>query len=399
MTDINETPEEINNEAEPPETWSCDSCCNEFLVNDTDESDEHEYQPSFEIQSSTICDDCVAEYTTICCYCEEQFFTEDCRWLDDSDDYWCESCWDRRVSYCSRHDYHYSDSNGCYRCEDDPEEDEDEGLIKGYCYKPRAEFHFVSTRHGKKVILSNANAMPSSVDKPTLGIELETEAVHCDRYDGARLAQEIFGSLAYLKSDGSLNNGYEIVTHPFTLDYWRERVDTTRLRELANMGMRSSNTNTCGLHIHVGRKYFQKNITSMYRFMALFHANNEQWRKIAGRSESTYARWSDQERENMMDYIRYITTHGRIGQSANFDRYVALNLQNHSTIELRFFKGTLNARSLNARIEAVDAACRFARNMVYKGNIKQSYSWDKFRQFATDEGYTTFSEYATEKGV
>ena len=58
----------------------------------------------------------------------------------------------------------------------------------------------------------------------------------------------------YIKHDGSIDEGFEIVTHPMSLDYHKNNMPWERIFEKAlAMDYRSHQTSTCGLHIHVDR--------------------------------------------------------------------------------------------------------------------------------------------------
>lgn len=62
-------------------------------------------------------------------------------------------------------------------------------------------------------------------------------------------------SAIYCKRDGSLGDeGVEIVTHPATLNYHLTKLAWDRIIETAtDNGYTSHDTETCGLHVHVGR--------------------------------------------------------------------------------------------------------------------------------------------------
>ena len=61
----------------------------------------------------------------------------------------------------------------------------------------------------------------------------------------------------YCKHDGSLNDGFELVTHPMSLSYHRTEMPwEALLREAVRMGYLSHQSGTCGLHIHVSREAF-----------------------------------------------------------------------------------------------------------------------------------------------
>ncbi|MCU6720217.1 amidoligase family protein [Porcipelethomonas ammoniilytica] len=56
----------------------------------------------------------------------------------------------------------------------------------------------------------------------------------------------------YIKSDGSLDYGMELVSHSCSLEYYRQGMNWQKLmRKAAELGYRSHNTKTCGLHVHI----------------------------------------------------------------------------------------------------------------------------------------------------
>lgn len=58
----------------------------------------------------------------------------------------------------------------------------------------------------------------------------------------------------YIKTDSSLHDGLEIVTHPMTLDFHLHHFAWDKLLRTASaLGYRADDTETCGLHIHVNR--------------------------------------------------------------------------------------------------------------------------------------------------
>jgi hypothetical protein len=194
-----------------------------------------------------------------------------------------------------------------------------------------------------------------------------------------------------------------MVSHPMTLDYINGAFDFEALRQLADAGMRSARTRTCGLHVHLNKGFFRSAPTTAYRFMQMFYRNAEMWRSLAGRSNSSYAQWDLGEQDNMLGYTRSMADSLRTGNYNYFnrDRYVAVNLQQSHTIELRFFKGTLRPLTMQARLQAVHAVAEFAMSTKYKVNIKESASWEQFRNFTTDNAkkFGAFNTYASEKGV
>ena len=89
-----------------------------------------------------------------------------------------------------------------------------------------------------------------------LGVELEIDGAG-ESSDHARKIQ-CAGNRdcehIYIKHDGSLDDGLEVVTHPMTLSYhmsempWQAVIDKAR-----QLGYTSHQAGTCGLHVHVNR--------------------------------------------------------------------------------------------------------------------------------------------------
>lgn len=339
-----------------------------------------------------FCPDCDDEHT----YCTDcRLYVERGNMMDIGwDEMRCESCYDN-YTQCEYCDSTYNMENGP-ECSCEDEMQESSRLIHDYSFRPDPVFHGM-----RPDVLTNDIKMFTTMREPrrisVTGFELEMEADNCDLSEGAELATEIFGDSCYLKHDGSLSNGFEVVSHPMTKEYIQNVLPLARLRELSDMGMRSATTRTCGLHVHINKGFFEGRESSLYRFMSMFYRNTEQWKTLAGRSRSTYAQWDDHEATQMLRYAKGLRS-GERNQS-NGDRYVALNLQNRATVELRFFKGTLNPKTIQARLEGVHAVAEYSVSQMFNIKIQESHDWDRFRQFTKQNGYEAFDAYATTKGI
>jgi hypothetical protein len=287
--------------------------------------------------------------------------------------------------WCDDHDIHYQEDYGCDYCAE--EEDQEDSLVHDYSYRPSPVFRTLRDSTGRE---------PAGI--AFTGFELEMECERGSYSDCAEAAVNHF-PMAYLKHDGSLNHGFELVTHPMSLDFINGEVNFGALKTLADMGMRSAKTTTCGLHVHINKGFFRKAPSTAYRFMSLFYSNAEMWRRLAGRSSSSYAQWDIGEDTRLLTYTKGIRDNDMY--STNRDRYVAVNVQPTRTIELRFFKGTLRPLTLQARLQAVHAAAEYAMSTRYKVKVRDASSWEAFRNYTTDNDklYFAFNEYATEKGV
>ena len=396
--------ENLGHEREfPPTDVECSHCCDWFAIADgeisaRDCSTGSRHYASYSLQSADHERVENGHAVWICTDCEPQFvYCDDCGSSSHEDDMtsvtWsesvCESCRDDNYAWCDNHEQYYHNSDDCPDCGS-----ESSDLINDYSFRPNPTF-----------FLGSLGARKTSYTEPAhtsvTGFELEMEAVNCSVNEGAELANEMYEEECYLKHDGSLSDGFEMVSHPLSREYVDSVFNFEGLKKLSELGMRSAQTRTCGLHVHINRGFFEGRESSFYRFLSVFHNNSEQWRKLAGRSTSTYSRWTDEEAENMANYTKSFRNSSSITRNRviNNDRYVAINLQPSQTVELRFFKGTLRPLTMKARVEAVHAVAEFSVATRNNINIKASSDWDKFRQFAETNGYKAFSTYATEKGV
>lgn len=369
---IDQTNNNIVDDAVPDEpTYTCDWCNEGPLVRADLNGVTQRYG-----DSQLICNDCY-EDSFNCQSCGYEYHYEQANDMDGS--MYCDRC-HNNFEWCDHCERYYD--GDCPSCEQ-----YGDSRIHDYSFRPNPTFHI-----SRDLVTSRAPRAGVSVT----GFELEMEAVECDISDGATLASEAFAQWTYMKHDGSLNNGFELVSHPMSREYAVEVFPWQRLKELADLGMRSANTRTCGLHIHINKGFFANNPTTMYRFMSMFYRNADKWKAIAGRSHSSYANWSEYELDQLLRYTKGLKQRNHI---YNNDRYVALNLQNSNTIELRFFKGTLRPESFIARIEAVHAVAEYAQATRNNVSIKSAHDWERFREWTTRNGYTNFNNYAEIKGV
>jgi hypothetical protein len=387
--------ENNNEELPPPVHMMCSWCHSSFL--DTDECEASDYPDEDTTEWQVI--DWRGTETYICepCYDDHHVRCDDCScslhairdgYSSVGCDYVCEDCISDHYTWCDGCDeYRHYD----YPC--DCNDNDGGGFINSYSYNMKRGVLFYIA---KSNFSSNE---PSGL--VVTGFENEMECVNGDLAECAELAHDIYHPHGcVLKEDGSISHGFELVTSPMSLEYIQNVFPFDKMRDLAEHGMRSSMTTSCGLHVHINKGYFSNRHTSMYRFMAMFHRNNSIWQKIGGRTNSSYARWNDDEQQNMIEYVKYAHSQGIKGLQSNYERYVAINLQNTNSIELRFFKGTLRPLTLQARVEAVHAVAEYSVATRHNVNIKQAYDWERFRNWvASSKKYNAFHKYAETKGV
>lgn len=308
----------------------CDSCGEYF---DPDRNGLHDNW------GTNICPSCEDSYR-VCSDCG-RIIHEDYAWYDDdTDEYYCEDCWSNRTPK----------------------------YINSYGYKPYPIF---GTTHGNVTTYEDSDL--------TFGVELEIDDGNDIR--GCSVALHDLTDMLYQKHDGSLDDGIEIVTHPGTLAYhmtefpW-EDVCSTSLR----YGFRSHEAGTCGLHIHVGRKQLGNTdserkatvgkvvllVDRLWNYIARFsrRGGDFHWAErpgleyILSDSGMTGARLIDR-------VLRHEDDAGR---------YRAVNLQNSSTIEFRFNRGTLRKDTILASIQMASNLCLYAKNHALEDVL--GATWD-----------------------
>lgn len=333
----------------------------------------HEFVTMTRIEGDERCENCASEYYTenggshnfsTCESCDDTFHNDNGAWWNDS--LYCQNCYDNNVYTCNDCSDEYWDGNG-HDCSN--EDDDDNGSIHSYSYRPSPYFFGKGQYH--------------------LGFELEVESRDNSRYEGAEIAQSDLGSHAYMKDDGSLSNGFEIVTHPHTLEAYQTDFNWEFIPKLKRNGFRSWNTETCGLHVHVSRTAFGEGVSPWgradrdqiilrkqaheLRFMKLIYDNQRQVERIAGRSNNHYATFQD--KGKLVSKLKF-------GTQSN-GRYSAINTENDTTLEVRVFKGSLRKERVLSALEFVAASVEYTRDLKVTSK-NQALSWLRFTAYVSD---------------
>jgi hypothetical protein len=323
-----------------------------------------------DVDHNDMCSDCYAIWEdenpdwVACSTCETVLSSEDdltySSWLNESICSRCDQDRYYECSECGYEDHHFNlESHTCER------DVEDNSNIHDYSYKPRPKFHGDA--------------------KYYFGVELEVECRDSNYFDDAvdHVAYLTdHGDRAYLKSDGSLSYGFEIVTHPHSLKEMQEKFPWADiLSYLKSNRFRSWNTSTCGLHVHVSRSAFSGGTITLreshqIRFMKLIYDNERQITRLAGRS-SNYATFSDKGK---------IIPKVKNGDQSN-GRYAAVNIENDETLEVRVFRGSLRYERVLSAVELVHAAVEYTRDL--KMSVKHKpLSWARFVAYVSEHSDT-----------
>lgn len=293
-----------------------------------------------------LCNDCFHRLTVVCDCCSDRIWSSEAE--GDSHLTLCRYCYDNQFTTCEScgtlirtDEAHYSDSDYPY-CDSCYREYKDRS-IKEYNYKPSPIFY------------GEGNFF--------MGVELEIdEGGEVERY--AEEIQDIANAKnehLYCKHDGSLNDGFELVSHPMTLEYhlnempWRDI-----LHKAIDLGYSSHNSGSCGLHIHCNRSAFSADYDDQEVIIGrIVYFVEKHWQelvKFSRRTSRTLNRWA----------ARYATISATTKETYEkaknkyMGRYVAVNLENEHTIEFRMFRGTLRYQTFIAALQLVEEICKTA---------------------------------------
>lgn len=214
-----------------------------------------------------------------------------------------------------------------------------------------------------------------------MGVELEIDEGGENNYH----AQQILDiankheERIYCKHDGSLDDGFEIVSHPMTLDYHINRMNWQDILSKAReLGYTSHNAGSCGLHIHCNRDFFgadeDEQEVVIGRVVYLTERFWNELVKFSRRTTGSLNRWAAKY-ATISDTV--IETYQK-AKDKDCGRYVAVNLTNFNTIEFRMFRRTLRYETFTATLQLVDEICRTAVKL--SDFEMENLSWSEFVQ-------------------
>jgi len=304
-----------------------------------------EYEETSLPDGSAVCPSCYSEYYGGCTECGDVYLVDSLTWRGDG-----------------------------FVCSDCREDVEDE--IRSYTYKPTPIFHGNSSR-----------------SELHLGIELEVDSDdYINSADAIYGLNKEFDGSAYYKSDGSLDHGFEIVTHPMTPRYAMDLDWGTICETLINEGFRSHDKKTCGIHIHVNKEYFgASEVHQDLGIMKVLHFYERFWDSIvvfSRRTEYQIERWAN--RYGILDPDDLLSTAKGSG------RYHAINLQNRYTIEHRIFRGSLKSTTVLATIQFVAEVSRICKESSIEE--VQLMTWGGFCN-KLNSRYTELTNYLSARGI
>ena len=226
------------------------------------------------------CLDCLEELTVICEECGERIYIDENEGTENTP--LCSYCYQHYYTNCSHCnalielDDAYYENGACY-CHECYQEEIERKSIHSYGYKPDPIFYGEGERF--------------------LGVELEIDDGGRDYYNARQilnLANEECEHI-YIKEDGSLSDGFEIVSHPMTLDYHKDDMNWEEIMKKAlAMGYYSHQCGTAGLHNRdCFGKYAEEQENAISRVLYFVEMFWNEMLRFSRRTESQMQQWAN----------------------------------------------------------------------------------------------------------
>ena len=357
-----------------PLTWGYRSYCNcPGCAGQSGKADKWPVHPE-NLVNDESCSECqrvineaglyeLSDGTKICHFCEVRYLQE------------CEKCLKMWLSNQFHHSSVMAGTDICDLCQSDAglwycdvaceswwlsDESCECGGIHPYNYSPSPIFQWGQRQ----------KTNPDEI--PFLGLEIEVEAQGgtATRIKGAKIVRELASSYTYVVHDGTLlgtkadstggDLAFEIVTHPFTFEWFEESWDAIQnlLETLSAGGYRSWSGGRCGIHVHINRRpmtdaHQMKFINFIYGSTNLAMCIGQ--RRYRDTQLQKFSPFDGEDRARFMEKIRGFTNPRVTGH------YCALNTDKRATLEARWFRGTLKPDGVRKNVEFIHAVWYFTK--------------------------------------
>ncbi len=305
-------------------------------------------EAAIETDLGLMCPDCVDDHVN-CENCGDLFNSDRMVCHDDSS--YCTDCFEERISYCCGCEDSFrieslDEAGYCSDCRHNCPN----SAIRNWDYQPRYKFQ------GKPLPKKNMVFPPPKNTPKTygetgplyFGIELEIEF---NGQSSDTLISAADNPYFFLKHDGSIGDGVEVVSHPASFKWINDNFSDTwrNVLKVRDSGMRSFKTETCGIHIHMSKKAFSK--FHLYKFLRFFRENTAFVTKISQRNPARLDEWSTLSSDESILY--------QAKKGSTCERYVAVNLGPPDTVEIRIFRGNLLETAFRKNLEFCKALFDF----------------------------------------
>ena len=225
------------------------------------------------------------------------------------------------------------------------------------CETRHFEIHSYSTRVPQLLKFKAHKVKPETL---YLGCELEFETTDKDTAR-IKVGKALKGH-AIMKSDGSIRNGFEVVTCPATIDIHMEEFK----KFYSDLPGELRNASNVGMHVHVSRKPLS--ILTVGKLTAFMNRGDNKTfiEYVAGRRNNTYCHQGSRS-------VTYPWTNQSGGE-----RYNTLNLCNKETIEFRIFSTPLTFQEFASKIQFCQALVDYCKPANLSLSLKEMTHFQNF---------------------
>lgn len=220
--------------------------------------------------------------------------------------------------------------------------------IHNYTYKPFFQHFHSGLREGK---------VSSSALHFGFELEIERYASSLGRITMAEIVKDKCGTdYIYVVQDSSIDEGIEVVSHPFTWSEYKENIDRwTNLLLFIRTKEWKANRPKVGFHVHMTKAAFTT--FHLFKFLKFFYRehNKDFICVIAQRQPTSFSRFTSSDKLN-------IIANAKDKANRTDDHYNAVNLNNKNTVEVRVFRGTLEPLYFHKNIEFLHAVFKYSRD-------------------------------------
>ena len=320
-----------------------------------------------------LCPNC-QESTFSCEICNETYHY-DLRRPVSSDIHICSSCFQD----------HYS------RCQECGDTYHDDDLREGYC--PNCyDSNYIRDWNYEPII----NFFGDDPALRYMGVELEIDDGGRDVENARRLVDICGEHRIHAMHDGSLHDGFELVSQPMTLEYHMEHMPwKDLLKEAQSLGYKSHSAGTCGIHVHMNRNAFSSDIQSedegIMKVLFFIERNWDKVVRFSRRTDSQLDQWAkrylsgDDEDTDPEDLLEMAKGAGK---------YRSINLNKYHTVEIRIFRGTLKYSSFAPILQFVDKLFEVAHLSMREA---VDLEWTTFKDMCSE--HKELMEYFEYRGI
>lgn len=298
----------------------------------------------------------------------------------------CEECLKTQVSTChichekilSRHGNKWATNNQVV-------------LLCSDCYslmnRDIQQFDFKPRKFPKLLSDNERRVRPDTL---MFGVELEIEPINDKaRYDGQRndVARKMLSYLgrdkALVKHDGTVRDGVEVVTFPFTWSWlkynkslWTGFFDLMKeLKHTATNGI----TGNAGFHVHMTKSAF--NTLHLYKYIGfLYDENHRELVKLVAQRTKGWEQYASFRVEDCGKHVKQLAKQKinnrpnvKTGDSRQHMRHSAISLMYPPTVELRIFGGTDTYEGFMKNLEFCMSVYEFTKQASIKQLVLEEY--------------------------